>query len=60
MSVKMSFMELYGYLSYGSGHYTFEIVRDMSIWIDKTYHMSRLINWFGSYSKTIVFMHNSG
>jgi hypothetical protein len=39
------------YFSYGPGHYSYEIVGDMPIWLDKTCHMGRLADWFGSYSK---------
>jgi uncharacterized protein len=37
--------------NYGPGHYSFEIVHDMEIWINKKCHISRLSNWFGSYSR---------
>jgi uncharacterized protein len=39
------------YSNYGPGHYTFEIVGDFPVWIDKTCYLGRLIDWFGAYSK---------
>jgi uncharacterized protein len=37
------------YMGYGPGHYSFEIVADFPVWIDKLCHVAQLINWFGSY-----------
>ena len=39
------------YYSFGSGHYSYEIVSDFPIWLGKTCHIGRLINWFGGYDK---------
>lgn len=43
--------ESYAYSSYGPGHYSYEIVVDMPIWIDKTCYIGRLTDWFGGYDK---------
>jgi uncharacterized protein len=37
------------YMGFGPGHYSFEIVADFPVWIDKLCHVAQLINWFGSY-----------
>lgn len=39
------------YNSYGPGHYTFEIVADMPIWLGGQCHLGRLVDWFGAYDK---------
>jgi uncharacterized protein len=38
------------YMGFGPGHYSFEIVANMPIWINKACHVAQLINWFGGYS----------
>ncbi len=37
------------YMGFGPGHYSFEIVADFPVWIDKLCHVAQLINWFGRY-----------
>ncbi|MDR2871692.1 MAG: lysozyme inhibitor LprI family protein [Xanthomonadaceae bacterium] len=37
------------YFSYGPGHYTYETVGDMSVWIDGKCFIGRLVDWFGRY-----------
>ncbi len=39
------------YLSYGPGHYTFEIVGDMPIYVGHDCYLGRFVDWFGSYRK---------
>ena len=39
------------YASYGPGHYSYETVVDMAIWLDKTCYIGRLTDWFGGYDK---------
>ncbi|MGF6210148.1 lysozyme inhibitor LprI family protein [Pseudomonas frederiksbergensis] len=39
------------YYSYGTGHYTFEIVGDMSVVIGEQCYIGRLMDWFGGYSE---------
>ncbi len=44
------------YMGLGPGHYSFEIVADFPVWIDKLCHVAQLINWFGGYQpKTGLF-----
>lgn len=43
--------ERYGYSSYGPGHYSYEIIGDMPIWLNNTCYMGRLADWFGGYDK---------
>lgn len=38
------------YYSYGTGHYTFEIVADMPVWVGRQCYIGRLVDWFGGYS----------
>lgn len=38
------------YQAYGPGHYTFEIVGDMPIWLGSQCYLGRMVNWFGGYS----------
>lgn len=39
------------YFGFGPGHYSYEIVSDFSVHIDKVCHIGRVVNWFGSYDK---------
>lgn len=39
------------YYGYGPGHYTFEIVGNVPVWLENRCYLGQLINWFGSYSK---------
>ncbi|WP_167525627.1 lysozyme inhibitor LprI family protein [Cupriavidus oxalaticus] len=39
------------YYSYGAGHYAYEIVRDMPVWVGGQCFIGRLIDWFGGYSR---------
>ena len=43
--------ERYGYSSFGPGHYSFEIVSNVAVWIDQTCYVAQLINWFGGYDE---------
>lgn len=36
--------------SYGPGHYSYEIVADLPVWLDGECHIGRAIDWFGAYS----------
>ncbi len=38
------------YYSYGPGHYTFEIVGDMPVWVGRQCYIGQLVDWFGGYS----------
>ena len=38
------------YASFGPGHYTIEIVRDLPVWLGKECHLGQVIDWFGAYS----------
>nr|WP_256735660.1 lysozyme inhibitor LprI family protein [Pseudomonas sp. dw_612] len=38
------------YYSYGPGHYTFEIVGDLAVLIEKQCYIGRMMDWFGGYS----------
>ncbi|MDC8759571.1 lysozyme inhibitor LprI family protein [Janthinobacterium sp. hw3] len=42
--------ELGTYYGYGTGHYTYEIVGDMPVWLGRQCHIGRLVDWFGAYS----------
>lgn len=38
------------YTSYGPGHYTFEIVGDVPVWVGPECRIGRVVDWFGAYS----------
>jgi uncharacterized protein len=38
------------YTSYGTGHYTFEIVGDVPVWVGRDCRIGRVVDWFGAYS----------
>ncbi len=40
-----------GYISFGPGHYTFEIVSDVPVWLGQTCYVGQLVNWFGRYDE---------
>jgi uncharacterized protein len=39
------------YYSYGPGHYAFEIVADIPVYLNDACYLGQLVNWFGSYSE---------
>lgn len=39
-----------GYYGFGPGHYSYEIVGNIPIWIDAQCYTGQVINWFGRYS----------
>ena len=39
------------YFGFGTGHYSYEIVGDFPVWIDKICHIGRIVDWFGYYDK---------
>nr|WP_199030617.1 lysozyme inhibitor LprI family protein [Ralstonia sp. ASV6] len=38
------------YFGFGPGHYSYEIVGDIPIWVGSQCHVGQVINWFGRYS----------
>lgn len=38
------------YYAYGAGHYSFEIVQDIPVWLKGQCYVGQLINWFGRYT----------
>lgn len=38
------------YFDFGPGHYSFEIVGDMPVWIGRQCYIGRVMDWFGGYS----------
>ncbi|GAU03935.1 hypothetical protein BSLA_02f1200 [Burkholderia stabilis] len=39
------------YMSYGPGHYAYEIVGDLPVQVGGTCYVGRLVDWFGDYGK---------
>ncbi|CAB3915315.1 lysozyme inhibitor LprI family protein [Achromobacter deleyi] len=39
------------YYSFGAGHYSYEIVGDMAVYVGQRCHIGRVVDWFGSYNK---------
>lgn len=40
-----------GYYSFGAGHYSYEIVGDMAVYVGPRCYIGRVVDWFGSYNK---------
>ncbi len=38
-------------MSYGPGHYAYEIVGDIPVHVGDTCYIGRLVDWFGDYGK---------
>lgn len=38
------------YTRYGTGHYTFEVVGDVPVWLGRECRIGRVVDWFGAYS----------
>ncbi|MBB1624369.1 lysozyme inhibitor LprI family protein [Achromobacter sp. UMC71] len=39
------------YYSFGAGHYSYEIVGDMAVYVGQRCYIGRVVDWFGSYGK---------
>ncbi|GAA5786968.1 lysozyme inhibitor LprI family protein [Chitiniphilus shinanonensis] len=37
---------------FGPGHYSFEVIADLPVWLDGACHVGQLIDWFGQYDRT--------
>ncbi|WP_426400223.1 lysozyme inhibitor LprI family protein [Ralstonia sp. R-29] len=42
--------DVQSYYGFGPGHYSYEIVGNIPIWVKSQCHVGQLINWFGQYS----------